>query len=328
MHGHGGNGGDQAFSLRQRGEVVRPHIRFPRGPLRQHSKGHGRRRARLRQGQRRAQAAGGRHARPHLGQAAIGGAAKALQDGFDDRRVIDHLVADAARRDQRRHQQHGHAHAVLAKRGVVIGGGGRRHMVEEAAVLVITEDQQGARPGGTARQGLVNLRYQRLAGADIGRRVVVILEEMRIDPADRRQGARQRIADETIAARAGTEGFIPLGRAVMVVAEGQAPGFPGGIKFPADLGAVQVTHEGLVRIQGHALAVAAAGRLAADRIQAVGPGGARHGTVAAVADAELLRQEIIHGQVGRIVVTHHQVDVGVARMRLRIVVDEAAVIVL
>ena len=114
----------------------------------------------------------------------------------------------------------------------------------------------------------------------------------------------------------------------MVVAEGQAPGFPGGIKFPADLGAVQVAHEGLVRIQGHALAVAAAGRLAADRIQAVGPGGARHGTVAAVADAELLRQEIIHGQVGRIVVTHHQVDVGVARMRLRIVVDEAAVIVL
>ena len=26
LHGHGGNGGDQAFSLRQRGEVVRPHV--------------------------------------------------------------------------------------------------------------------------------------------------------------------------------------------------------------------------------------------------------------------------------------------------------------
>ncbi|MNS93810.1 hypothetical protein D3C72_1280060 [compost metagenome] len=158
--------------------------------------------------------------------------------------------------------------------------------------------------------------------------MIVTLKKMRIDPADRGQGARQRIADEAIAARAGTERFVQLGRTVMVVRQRQAPGLPGGIKFPADLGAVQMAHEGFVRIQGHALAVAAAGRLAADGIQAVGPGGARHRTVAAVANAELLRQEIVHGQVGTIVVAHYQADVGVARMRLRIIADKAAIIVL
>ena len=310
------------------GHLAFTQLRFPLRALCMHAGRHDRRRPWLRQVQRHAQATGRRHARAHGWQGAATALAEALQDGLDDGGVVELFMADAAGADQRRHQQHRHAQAVLAKCRLIVFGRRRRHMVEKAAVFVIADDQQGALPCGTLRQRLVHLRHQRLAGADIGRRMVVVDKEMRIDPADSRQGAGQRIADKAVAAGAGAERLVALGRTVMIIGKRQRPGLPEGIEFPADTGMVELAHKRFVGVQQRRLVVPAAGRAAADGIQAVRPGGARHRTVAAVADAELAREKVIHRQVGAIVIAHHQARIGVIGMGLRVVADEAAIIVL
>src|SRR6185312_983053 len=103
-----------------------------------------------------------------------------VADIAQDARVVERRLAHAAF-DPRGHQDCRHAHTKTGKAvfaSVVIRGDGcgGRNMIEKAAVLVVGHDQQSGLPQGViAADGVVDVRYQAVAGSNVGWRVLIVL---------------------------------------------------------------------------------------------------------------------------------------------------------
>ena len=97
---------------------------------------------------------------------------------------------------------------------VVIVGRRRCDVVVEAAMLVIGDDQERFGPGRAASECMKGLEHKHLATAEVGGGMVVIrtfgaeaeIDEVRIDPRDRRQIALGRTLEEASM----TERVLPI----------------------------------------------------------------------------------------------------------------------
>ena len=89
--------------------------------------------------------------------------------------------------------------------GIVVDGR-RRDVVVEAAVLVVDDHEQGVVPGRAAGERFVELEHERLPGADIRGRVIVVgvgvedleVDEVRVDPRDVAQLALRGVVEEAV----------------------------------------------------------------------------------------------------------------------------------
>jgi hypothetical protein len=99
---------------------------------------------------------------------------------------------------ERRRDQTRHAHAEIAEAlvGALVLDRRRGDVVEEAAVLVVRQDEHRPAPLRALAEPVHHRGEERLAEADVVRRVVVVGEKAWIDDRDRRQRARLRVLEE------------------------------------------------------------------------------------------------------------------------------------
>ena len=91
------------------------------------------------------------------------------------------------------------------------------------------------------------------------------------------------------------------------------------VPAPAHIRRIQMPDERVASVDRRrlGLVVAAAVGASGQRVQAVGPGGAGDGAVPAVADAEVLREMVVDGEVGVVVVVHDHARIGIGHVATR-----------
>ena len=136
------------------------------------------------------------------------------------------------------------------------------------------------------------------------------VHEVRVDPGHGRQLPVLRVVEEVPrreeAPPVEVRELVQIAEPELRVGEAERPHVV-RVPAPRDLVRLEMAHERRNVVDRDAHAVLAPGRLPAQRVQPIRPGRARHRAEPAVADHELAREMVVHGQLAPVVVAHHHV---------------------
>ena len=221
-------------------------------------------------------------------------------------------VCETPALDEGRDDQGRHPDAVPAEgRSVVLG----RELpgvdvVEEAAVLVVDDDEERFLPERRGGERSEEREHELLAGHHRRGRMVVVgarraeeteVDEVRVDPRDRRERSLAGIVEEGPALEQGLAAevreLLVVEEAIAAVDRAERPGIV-RVPAPGDVVPIEVAHERLQVVDGNLPVRALASRAAGDRVEAIRPGRPGDGAEPPVAHLELAGEVVVDRDVG------------------------------